>query len=147
MIFRRDTGTLVGMDGLGACPLCSDELLVQEYRCRGCGVILRGAFRRCEVCALPAELLHFVNVFLESEGNFRNVERRLGISYPTVKARLASVNARLAEARLRAEAEPPEGRAEAAPDAGALPRRGARLALLREVRRGRVAVEDALRQL
>lgn len=135
------------MDGLGACPLCSDELLVQEYRCRGCGVILRGAFRRCEVCALPAELVHFVNVFLEAEGNFRNVERRLGISYPTVKARLASVNARLAEARLRAEAEPPEAREEAAPDASAPPRRGARLALLREVRRGRVAVEDALRQL
>ena len=100
------------MDGLGACPLCADELLVREYRCRGCGVILRGAFRRCEVCALPAELLHFVNVFLEAEGNFRGVERRLGISYPTVKARLASVNARLAEARLRAEAEP-----DAEPDA------------------------------
>ena len=139
------------MDGLGACPLCADELLVREYRCRGCGVILRGAFRRCEVCALPAELLHFVNVFLEAEGNFRGVERRLGISYPTVKARLASVNARLAEARLRAEAEPdaePDApREEAAPDAGAPPRGSDRLALLRDVRRGRIAVDDALRQL
>ena len=80
-------------DGLAACPVCADELLVQEYRCRGCGVVLKGAFRRCELCALPEELLHFVGVFLEVEGNFRSVERRLGISYPTVKARLASVNA------------------------------------------------------
>ena len=135
-------------EGLGACPLCADELLVREYRCRGCGLVLRGAFRRCEVCALPAELLHFVNVFLEAEGNFRSVERRLGISYPTVKARLASINARLAEARLRAEAAAPAPPVEdAAPGAGEAPGRSERLALLREVRRGRIAVADALRQL
>lgn len=131
-------------EGLGACPLCADELLVQEYRCRGCGTVLRGSFRRCEVCALPDELLHFVNVFLEAEGNFRSVERRLGISYPTVKARLASVNARLAEARLRADAGAPE---EIAPPAEDPPARSARLALLHDVRSGRLAVDDALRQL
>lgn len=134
------------LESLGACPLCADELLVQEYRCRGCGVTLRGAFRRCEVCALPAELLHFVNVFLEAEGNFRSVERRLGISYPTVKARLASVNARLAEARLRAEAAAPAPPSAAA-EAGDPPARSARLRVLQEVRRGRIAVDDALRQL
>ena len=131
-------------EGLGACPLCADELLVQEYRCSGCGIVLRGSFRRCEVCALPDELLHFVNVFLEAEGNFRSVERRLGISYPTVKARLASVNARLAEARLRADAEPPQ---EIEPPAEDPPARSARLALLHDVRSGRIAVDDALRQL
>ena len=138
-------------DGLAACPVCADELLVQEYRCRGCGVVLKGAFRRCELCALPEELLHFVGVFLEAEGNFRSVERRLGISYPTVKARLASVNARLAEARLRADAGP----AQAAPDDAAArsapgsraPGRSERLALLREVRAGRISVDEALRGL
>ena len=128
-------------DGLAACPVCANELLVQEYRCRGCGVVLKGAFRRCELCALPEDLLHFVGVFLEAEGNFRSVERRLGISYPTVKARLASVNARLAEARLRADAGP----ASAEPDDAA--GRGERLALLREVRAGRIGVDEALRGL
>ncbi|MDE0449455.1 MAG: DUF2089 family protein [Spirochaetaceae bacterium] len=162
-------------DELAACPVCSDELLVQEYRCRGCGVVLRGLFRRCELCALPEELLHFVGVFLEVEGNFRSVERRLGISYPTVKARLASVNARLAEARLRADA----GIAPGAPDdadagpslgaAGGAEQRGRnagarnveasdarghsvhgrseRLALLRDLRAGRITVDEALREL
>ena len=136
---------------LGACPLCADELLVQEYRCRGCGTVLRGSFRRCEVCALPDELLHFVNVFLEAEGNFRSVERRLGISYPTVKARLASVNARLAEARLRADAAPPAPPAPPEkiepPAPEDAPARSVRLALLHDVRSGRIAVDDALRQL
>ena len=135
-------------EGIGACPLCADELLVQEYRCRGCGIVLRGAFRRCEVCALPDEMLHFVNVFLEAEGNFRSLERRLGISYPTVKARLASVNARLAEARLRADAGPPGPQLESeSAGPGDPPARSARLALLHDVRSGRVAVDDALRQL
>lgn len=128
-------------EGLAACPVCADELLVQEYRCRGCGIVLRGAFRRCEVCALPEELLHFVGVFLEAEGNFRSVERRLGISYPTVKARLASVNARLAEARLRADADG------AQPEREEIAGRGERLSLLREVRAGRLSVDDALRAL
>ncbi len=128
-------------EGLAACPVCADELLVQEYRCRGCGIVLRGAFRRCEVCALPEELLHFVGVFLEAEGNFRSVERRLGISYPTVKARLASVNARLAEARLRADADG------APPEREEIAGRGERLSLLREVRAGRLSVDDALRAL
>ena len=128
-------------EGLGACPLCADELLVQEYRCRGCGTVLRGSFRRCEVCALPDELLHFVNVFLEAEGNFRSVERGLGISCPTVKARLACVNGRLADARLRADADPPEDE-EIDP-----PARSARLALLHDVRSGRIGVDDAPRQL
>ncbi len=147
---------------LGACPVCGDEMLVREYRCRGCGVALRGAFRRCEVCALPQELVHFVNVFLEAEGSFRNVERRVGISYPTVKARLASVNARLAEARLRADAAA-GGDADAAgpgaerdaaaarPEPGARARveqsRAARMELLKDVSAGRIAVDDALRKL
>ena len=147
-------------DELAACPVCSDELLVQEYRCRGCGVVLRGLFRRCELCALPEELLHFVGVFLEVEGNFRSVERRLGISYPTVKARLASVNARLAEARLRADAGGgadyhgaerrgarglgARGRSAQVPDAQV---RSERLALLRDLDAGRITVDEALREL
>ena len=154
-------------DELAACPVCADELLVQEYRCRGCGVILKGAFRRCELCALPEELLHFVGVFLEAEGNFRSVERRLGISYPTVKARLASVNARLAEARLRTDVGygPDDSDDSDQPDDGAVGgsrgRRAAgsgsrasgamarsdRLSLLRDLRAGRVTVDEALRTL
>jgi hypothetical protein len=135
---------------LAACPVCADELLVQEYRCRGCGVVLKGTFRRCELCALPEELLHFVGVFLEAEGNFRSVERRIGISYPTVKARLASVNARLAEARLRADAgfgpdDPDEP--DAAERHGGAQGRSDRLALLRDLRAGRISVDDALRKL
>ena len=145
MVDRTEPSARDLREGLGACPVCGDQMLVQEYRCRGCAVVLRGAFRRCEVCALPQELVHFVNVFLEAEGNFRGVERRIGISYPTIKARLASVNARLAEGRLRADAVEPADEMPAMAEEAAS--RGARLDLLSEVRAGRIGVDDALRRL
>jgi hypothetical protein len=77
---------------IGACPLCGGEMFVAEYSCTDCGVTLKGHFKRCDLCNLPKELLHFVRVFLKSEGNIKEVERVLGLSYPTVKARLAKVN-------------------------------------------------------
>ena len=81
---------------LGACPVCSAPMRIAEYACTGCGITVRGDFEQCELCSLPADLLHFVRVFLRCEGSLKQVERELGISYPTVKARLARVNQILA---------------------------------------------------
>ena len=77
----------------GQCPLCSERLLVSEYEyeCGSCGGTIRGHFERCDLCALPPDLLHFVRLFLHVGGNLRKVERRLGLSDPTVEARLAAV--------------------------------------------------------
>jgi hypothetical protein len=81
---------------LGACPVCGSPMRVAEYACTGCGITVRGEFEQSELCNLPADLLHFVRVFLCAEGSLKQVERELGISYPTVKARLARVNQILA---------------------------------------------------
>ncbi|NLW17475.1 MAG: DUF2089 domain-containing protein, partial [Firmicutes bacterium] len=40
---------------------------------------------------LTPEQKHFVEVFLKSRGNIKEVERELGISYPTVRGRLDNV--------------------------------------------------------
>jgi hypothetical protein len=77
---------------LGACPICGAPMQIAEYSCTGCGVSISGRFEQGELSSLPADLLHFVRVFLRCEGNIRQVERELGISYPTVKSRLARVN-------------------------------------------------------
>lgn len=79
-------------EALGACPLCGKELIVSEYTCTECRVVLKGDFRRCDICRLSKEQLHFVRVFLKCEGNIRGVEKAIGISYPTIKARLAKIN-------------------------------------------------------
>ena len=123
---------------LGACPICDQRLLVTEYACRSCGAAIRGRFDRCDLCALPSDLLHFVRLFLHVEGNLREVERRLGLSYPTVKARLAAVNAAL-DAAAAAPA--------AAAFAHAPNRDEERLLLLRRLRDGELSLDEVMRRL
>jgi len=61
---------------------------VRELWCPECDVSVRGRFERCEFCGLPEEQLRFLRLFVSRRGNLREVERELGISYPTVRARL-----------------------------------------------------------
>ena len=79
------------------CPVCDLPLSIAELRCRGCGTTLRGEFTlsRCSFCNLPAEQLKFLELFLRCRGNLRELERTLGLSYPTVRARLDSLLANL----------------------------------------------------
>jgi hypothetical protein len=104
--------------------------MVGEYHCTGCSVTIRGDFQRCELCNLPADLLHFVRIFLRCEGNFKQVERELGISYPTVKARLQKIKQSL---ELEGFSDFVESQK--------------RMRLLEEFRAGRVSKEDLLRDL
>lgn len=79
------------------CPVCEANLQIAELECRNCGTTLRGSFEqhRCPFCALPAEQLKFLELFLRCRGNMRDVERTLGLSYPTVRARLDALLAAL----------------------------------------------------
>jgi hypothetical protein len=79
------------------CPVCDLPLSISELRCRGCGTTLRGEFplSRCSLCNLPPEQLKFLELFLRCRGNLRDVERTLGLSYPTVRARLDALLASL----------------------------------------------------
>jgi hypothetical protein len=90
------------------CPVCGDELDVTELGCPGCGSRLSGSFASCRFCALSAADGDVVEVFLRSRGNMREVERHLGVSYPTARQRFTELLARLGFA----DAEAPE------PDAG-----------------------------
>ena len=77
---------------IGNCPVCSGNMIVSEYSCTECNTKIKGSFSRCELCNLPKELLHFVRTFLGCQGNIKEVERELGMSYPTVKSRLSKIN-------------------------------------------------------
>ena len=115
---------------IGPCPICGQELRIKEYECTGCGVALRGQFAQCAMCSLPSELRHFVQIFLESEGNFREVQRRLGVSYPTVKSRLNSVIGALA-----------------ATNETAAVKHRTRIQALTEFKDGKISFEDVIGQL
>lgn len=79
------------------CPVCDSSLAIAELRCPECGTAMRGSFphTRCPCCALPVEQLKFLELFLRCRGNLRDVERALGLSYPTVRARLDALLATL----------------------------------------------------
>lgn len=76
---------------LGRCPVCSRELEVARLQCPHCGTGIDGRFKICRFCQLTREQEEFVGIFLKSRGNIREVEREMGISYPTVRSRLDDV--------------------------------------------------------
>ena len=76
---------------LGRCPVCGGELRVTRLRCANCDSELSGNFTLSRLCALKAEQIRFVEVFVKNEGKIKDVEAELGISYPTVRSRLREV--------------------------------------------------------
>lgn len=70
------------------CPLCSGNLEVTETSCLDCRVQLRGHFTLAPYRNLDAEQIKFLETFLRCRGVIRDMEAALGISYPTVRARL-----------------------------------------------------------
>ena len=67
------------------CPVCGERLLVTKLRCSHCGTELSGEFAPCRFCRLEEKHLQFVETFLRCRGSIKEVERALGVSYPTVK--------------------------------------------------------------
>lgn len=76
---------------VGTCPVCGDEMRVVRLRCRGCDTALDGNFELARFLHLAPEQLYFVETFIRNRGKIKDVEEELGISYPTVVARLDEV--------------------------------------------------------
>jgi hypothetical protein len=79
----------------GGCPVCKGALTVKTLFCPECKVKIEGDFELPRMLSLSAEQFEFVEVFLRARGNIKEVERELGISYPTVRSRLEEVVAKL----------------------------------------------------
>jgi len=75
----------------GQCPMCRSGLTVKSLYCPGCGIRIEGEFELPRILSLTDEQLGFVEIFLRARGNIREVERELGISYPTVRGRLDEI--------------------------------------------------------
>jgi hypothetical protein len=73
---------------IGRCPVCGDELAVTRLHCGSCNTQIEGRFQLGRFQRLTADQLAFVEVFVKNRGIIKDVEAELGISYPTVRARL-----------------------------------------------------------
>jgi hypothetical protein len=73
------------------CPVCSNELTVTRLECDACGTGIDGRFAFNRFTRLSGEQLRFLEAFVKNRGIIKEVEAELGISYPTVRARLDDV--------------------------------------------------------
>ncbi len=73
---------------VGNCPVCNSPLEITEIQCPSCHTKISGHFDLCKFCKLPPEHRAFAEVFIKNRGNIKEVEKELGISYPTVRGRL-----------------------------------------------------------
>lgn len=76
---------------LNKCPVCSSKLIVKKLQCTKCNTTIENDFTLSKFEYLDQSQLQFVEVFLKSRGNIKDVEKELGISYPTVRAKLDEV--------------------------------------------------------
>ncbi len=78
-------------DVISTCPVCAGELAVTRLHCRSCGSTLEGDFSVGRFGRLSREQLALLESFLRSRGNLRDMERELGLSYPTVRGRVEAL--------------------------------------------------------
>lgn len=78
-------------DVIATCPVCDGELQVTRLQCADCGTTLEGRFGVGRFGRLDREQLALLESFLRARGNLRDMERELGISYPTVRNRVESL--------------------------------------------------------
>ena len=76
---------------INKCPVCSGKLRVTRLKCSKCGTVIENEFEFSKFESLSEEQLKFMEVFIMCRGNIKDVERELGISYPTVRAKLDDV--------------------------------------------------------
>src|SRR5688572_17255792 len=78
-------------DVISTCPVCASELAVTRLHCRSCGTTLEGDFSVGRFGRLNRDQVTMLESFLRSRGNLRDMERELGISYPTVRSRVEAL--------------------------------------------------------
>jgi hypothetical protein len=128
-------------DVISTCPVCSSELAVTRLHCGSCGTTLEGDFSVGRFGRLSRDQLTLLESFLRSRGNLRDMERELGISYPTVRSRV--------EALVRALGFGPRGddddepTDEPATPAGAPRPTESRQAVLERLARHEISAEEA----
>ena len=80
---------------MGQCPICSGPVEITEISCNSCKSTIKGHFKPCKFCTLSQENKEFAEIFIKNRGSIKEIERELGISYPTVKGKLDSLVAAL----------------------------------------------------
>ncbi len=101
---------------------------------------LQASYPRNEFARLDDDALHLLRIFVACEGRIRDMERALGVSYPTVKSRLAGLRETLG---FTGKKSPPED--EAGPSSE--PPKRTTADTIGRLERGEIDFEEAMRRL
>lgn len=112
-------------------------------RCEACEVEVSGRFAMNEFAMLSEDDLHLLRIFVMCEGRIRDMESALGVSYPTIKARMASLREILATKRSE---QTPVATAAARP-AEAVTSEQSTAAVLKDLEGGRLTFDQAMERI
>lgn len=76
---------------LSRCPVCSNKLKAIKLKCNSCNTVIDNEFELSKFDYLNSDQLYFIETFIRCRGSIKEVEKELGISYPTVRAKLDEV--------------------------------------------------------
>jgi hypothetical protein len=76
---------------ISKCPVCGGKLRAVKLKCSRCGTVIENEFELSKFESLGDEQIKFLETFVMCRGNIKDVEKELGISYPTVRAKLDDV--------------------------------------------------------
>ena len=120
------------------CPACRGPMIPVKLYCDACDISVTGRFTGNEFAALGEDDLHFLRIFVLCEGRIRDMESAMGVSYPTIKARLAQLTAALGAARQALAGTHP-----AAPSAREL----SVAAVLKDLETGHISAQKAMESI
>ena len=103
------------------------RILVERVRIADKDIAIEGSFELPQLARLSLEDQVFITAFVRSHGSIKEMERVFGVSYPTIKARLA----RIAGSLEFVESNPNPSKSE----------------ILERLQRGEVTAEDAIREM
>ncbi|PKK86858.1 MAG: hypothetical protein CVV63_03320 [Tenericutes bacterium HGW-Tenericutes-8] len=108
-----------------AFELVGADLVVTEIQSKAKDITIRGQFQLSKFDYLTKEQQYFIEVFIKNQGNIKQIEKELVISYPTVKKNLEDVSLALG---YKVEKEKDDDK---------------RIEIFEKIRNGELTIEDA----
>ena len=116
---------------LEQCPTCQSRMEITQLSCTNCETVVLGRFEPNRFSKLPPRSLAFLESFVSSRGNVKEMARELGISYWTIRKQLDDL---IAELGFETKSEASAGKAD-------------RREVLERLRRGEIDPDEAARLL
>ena len=79
------------------CPICSGDIAINHIRCTECETKFEGDFRVPALMKLSKDEIDFLFLFFRCGGSYKQMQKTIPKSYPTLKRRADRLIARLDE--------------------------------------------------